>query len=754
MQLIREDWKLFRNIDTLCQKAGVHREFIPKLVVKELVDNALDATGDCELELVDNHSFRVTDNGSGIDPDWLEDYFSINRPMISSKLLRLPTRGALGNGLRVVTGAVISTNGYLTVTTRGQTFKIIPQDDGTSIKQFLGYNNDYKGTSILVTLGLSITKSTLSWGKMAIQFSKNSEVFEGKSSPYWYTSEAFFELVNAANMPINEFVSLFVAGPIKAKKLITDLTNELEFSMLGTADLSFEESDQLLTFLRSKIRKTLPRNLGAVNKNFVNTMSHKTNGSFNLETVRGEHDAEIPIVIEAWVKYDTDQDDESQKHSSISVLVNKSPVTADMRTSTKQASTTIWGGGLYIDLRSRPTDFYVSIITPYQPIKSDGKEPDFRPMHNEIEYALKKATAKVKKFNQNMSSGGRNEREIIIQNLPKAIDKTSGDGEFIFSQRQLYYAIRPFVMEAFGGKQLNYNYFCQVITDYEAYYGEIEGMYRDPRGTLYHPHTGEEIPLGTIAVQKYNRPTWTFNKIIFIEKEGYFASLRDVGFPEKYDCALLSSKGYASRAVKDLFDLLGETDEEIQFFCVHDADAAGTKIFETLQEATSARPGRRVRVINLGLEPEEALELNLQVETFESKRTRPVADYVPYEWERWLQSHRVELNAMTTPEFIQWLEDKMEDHGVGKVIPGVTILSNEMESNAEDLVREQVAKKILQQNLYEEQVSLELDRIKGDLELAKLHVRDTVKEKLDNNPHSLWSLPVREIVQDIINNQE
>jgi hypothetical protein len=133
-------------------------------------------------------------------------------------------------------------------------------------------------------------------------------------------------------MPINEFASLFVAGPIKAKKLINDLTNELEFSMLGTADLSFDESDQLLTFLRSKIRKTLPRNLGAVNKNFVNTMYHKTNGSFSLETVRGEHDAEIPIVIEAWVKYDSDQDDENQKQSSISILVNKSPVTADMRT--------------------------------------------------------------------------------------------------------------------------------------------------------------------------------------------------------------------------------------------------------------------------------------------------------------------------------------------------------------------------------------------------------------------------------------
>jgi hypothetical protein len=38
MQLVREDWKLFRNIETLCQKAGVHRQFIPPLVVKELIN--------------------------------------------------------------------------------------------------------------------------------------------------------------------------------------------------------------------------------------------------------------------------------------------------------------------------------------------------------------------------------------------------------------------------------------------------------------------------------------------------------------------------------------------------------------------------------------------------------------------------------------------------------------------------------------------------------------------------------------------
>ena len=45
-------------------------------------------------------------------------------------------------------------------------------------------------------------------------------------------------------------------------------------------------------------------------------------------------------------------------------------------------------------------------------------------------------------------------------------------------------------------------------------------MYREPRGTIYHPHTGEVIPLGTLNVENYERPVWIFNKIVYIEKEG------------------------------------------------------------------------------------------------------------------------------------------------------------------------------------------------------------------------------------------
>ncbi|CCC86395.1 hypothetical protein PPM_p0245 (plasmid) [Paenibacillus polymyxa M1] len=746
MQLVREDWKLFRNIETLCQKAGVHREFIPLLVVKELVDNSLDATGDCKLELVDNYSFRVSDYGIGIDPDWLHEYFSINRPMISSKLVRLPSRGALGNGLRVVTGAVIATGGSLTVTTRGKTYHILPQDDGTSKVEFVR-NDDHMGTSILVKLGMHVDEGTLNWGELAINFSSKGSLYNGQSSPHWYTSEAFFELVNAADMPIKSFVSLFAGAKI-SEKIVNRLHNDFNGLLTSTQQLTFGDAEHMLRLLREAIKPPSAKSLGEVGDCYTNLEHFKKAGEFSIESARGLYDANIPVVVEAWVGIKKGEPMNLQ--SSITICVNKSPVTTDVKVATKQASTIIWSGGLYIDVKCRPAQFFLNIITPYMPITSDGKAPDFRPLSSVIETTIKRAVSKAKKLNQIEISGGLTEREIVLKNLPAAITKTSGNGKFIFSQRQLYYAIRPYIMEAFNGKQPNYNYFCSILTQYEAEHGDIPSMYRDPRGTLYHPHTGEEIPLGTIAVQNYNRPTWTFNKIIFIEKEGYFASLRDVGFPEKYDCALLSSKGYASRAVKDLFDLLGETEEEIQFFCVHDADAAGTKIFETLQEATLARPERKVKVINLGLDPEEAIELGLQIETFQNDSRRPVADYLSWEWKEWLQYNRVELNSMTTPEFIKWLENKMKHQGVGKVIPTDEVLAKEFQDRAEQEIRNQVMNNILAQNYYEEKVDLELTKWKGKINLVNTDIREKVSDKLVINPLHRWDAPIKQMAHDII----
>src|SRR3712207_9128722 len=49
--------------------------------------------------------FRSQGDGIPGDDAEIAALFSINRPLTSSKYLRRPTRGALGNGLRVVAGA-------------------------------------------------------------------------------------------------------------------------------------------------------------------------------------------------------------------------------------------------------------------------------------------------------------------------------------------------------------------------------------------------------------------------------------------------------------------------------------------------------------------------------------------------------------------------------------------------------------------------------------------------------------------------
>ena len=67
-----------------------------------------------------------------LDPSEVARLFSISRPMVSTKLLRLPTRGALGNGLRVVAGAVLASEGSLTVTTRNRRIELRPERDGTT----------------------------------------------------------------------------------------------------------------------------------------------------------------------------------------------------------------------------------------------------------------------------------------------------------------------------------------------------------------------------------------------------------------------------------------------------------------------------------------------------------------------------------------------------------------------------------------------------------------------------------------------
>jgi hypothetical protein len=743
----REDWTQYRSLTTLCQKAGVPQDDLPALVAKELADNALDACkgGDeCEVGLLaDGGGFWVADFGEGFDgtDQEIADLFSIKRPMRSSKLIRLPTRGALGNGLRVVAGAVLASNGSLVVHTRGRAIRLVPQDDGRTRAEPVEPLDDM-GNRIEVRLGepLKVNGDTLCWARQAIALAAGRERYKGRSSPFWYDSEAFYELLRSApgGITVRVFMEQFdgCTGP-NAMRIAAG------FKMRLANELTREDAERLLSTARHRARDVNPGRLGQVGPSVRGLpVSHaKVTGTIHYRAARGEHDAEVPFVLEAFA--------EVGDFADFHLSVNRTPIAAACRAFHDKDALIVSGCGLHhkFAVGRRPMRVWLNIETPFMPLLSDGKMPDMKPFLHQIAGVLQKAAKRAKKgAPKDKEAEGLTTKDIILRRLGEAVDLASDGGVFRFSIRQLYYALRPFILKAIG-KEPQYDYFSRVISDREVEEGDIKGMYREPRGTLYHPHTREEIQLGTMQVEKYRRPEYTFNKVLYCEKEGIFPTLKAAGWPERHDCMLMTSKGFPSRAARDLIDLLGDSDNDLWFFCLHDADPAGTMIHQSIQEATRARPGRRVRIINLGLDPEEAIALGLQVEDVERKahgKRQPVADYIDPEMKEWLQSHRVELNAMRPSQLIAWLDGKMAEY-VGKVVPPGDVLAESLEEGVRARLTEQITQDILRQANIAERVEREYSRRQPAILASLGTLEDDVRRALDSDPERHWTAPVDQV---------
>jgi hypothetical protein len=406
--------------------------------------------------------------------------------------------------------------------------------------------------------------------------------------------------------------------------------------------------------------------------------------------------AEIPFVVEAWAV--------ETRAMQILVCVNRTPITGDIYANRDKREIDVFGCGLAHTVAEAPinSNFVIrlNITTPYMPITSDGKEPDLEPFLDEISTAIAKAVRRARR--PDAKANGTSQKDIVLDNLDDVIAAVSGEEGYRFNARQLFYALRPIVMDEIG-EELKIDNFTGIITDYEHENGEIPLMYREPRGSITHPHRNETFTLGTLMVEGYVRPAWNFNKVLYIKKEGAQEALKQDRWGERHDCMVMSSKGFSTRAARDLIDKLVEHDEPVEVFCATDADSSGGMIYQTLQEETKARGARKIKIIKLGLEPWEAVAMGLEVETVEkTKRRKSVADYVRKRedglyWENWLQTHRVELNAMTTPQLIEWLDEKMAAFGSGKLIPPPDVLEQDLADRIESKVRAAITEDILRE---------------------------------------------------------
>ena len=171
-------------------------------------------------------------------------------------------------------------------------------------------------------------------------------------------------------------------------------------------------------------------------------------------------------------------------------------------------------------------------------------------------------------------------------------------------------------------------------------------------------------------------------------------------------------------------------------FCVHDADAAGTMIYQTFQEATKARGARKIKIVNLGLEPWEALAMGLQSETVKESdgKYRPVADYIEERdrrarrtaatWAEWLQTNRIELNAMTDAAIPRSgsTQDGAARHDQADPADKRSI-AQELHQRVEDKIGAAITARVLREAHLDDQVAAAVAAIEpkepGGAELAK-----------------------------------
>jgi hypothetical protein len=270
-------------------------------------------------------------------------------------------------------------------------------------------------------------------------------------------------------------------------------------------------------------------------------------------------------------------------------------------------------------------------------------------------------------------------KDIVFEVLPQAMRNAGSN----FSARDLYYATRALAYrhdEWEEDKTLGYKYFSQtLLTEYQEENGLIAGLWRDARGHLHEPHTGNSVALGTREIANYELPEYTFDKILYVEKEGELPKLRAAKVGERYDMAICSGKGQPTEAVRTLFQRAEGGD--YQLFVFHDADLDGYDIARVMAEETRRMPDYYVDVVDIGLTVEDALEMGLASEPFRRKnditwelrmRLSGVAkEYLYQRSYRGVQGKRFELNAiLPDTRRIEYIERKLEENGVrGKVIP-------------------------------------------------------------------------------------
>jgi hypothetical protein len=363
-------------------------------------------------------------------------------------------------------------------------------------------------------------------------------------------------------------------------------------------------------------------------------------------------------------------------------------------------------------------------------------------------------------------------KEAAEEIMEEAYNKASGDGRYTALARQIMYAARPHIQRK-TGKPLQSAYFTQHLL---PNYIEEHGCHHwrtgyDARGHLIEPHGGKIVNLGTNEVRGYLKgihdpkhveaelaaaniefhgPKGNFGALLFIEKEGFGPLLCEANFANRFDIATMSTKGMSVMAARELADEICSK-FDIPLLTLTDFDKTGFAISGTLRRDTRRYEFRNViEVISLGLSLDDVRTLGLaeqfehqfvpkaRRETMEENLRENGAseDEIAFMFADWSARslRRVELNALTSPQMVEFIERKLKANDIEKIVPSTESLAQAYRLFARnDKVQEVVDEAI-------KEIDDDEDEIEVPADLEK-----RVRDYLVKHPTVRWDQAVQEV---------
>jgi hypothetical protein len=305
--------------------------------------------------------------------------------------------------------------------------------------------------------------------------------------------------------------------------------------------------------------------------------------------------------------------------------------------------------------------------------------------------------------------------EVAHEILPGGYAHASGGGRYTVDKRQFYYAVRDDFLKA-TGREITGQYFSQnILVKYMNQHPAETAAWKitaSPRGTIMIPNAGYDlrIPCGTVAVEEFLsnarvpvepfdgldelfQVQWPslaegqrYQGVLYIEKEGFDPQLREARIAERFDIVLASCKGQSVTAARMFVDQVCRVLGGVPLFTATDFDKSGPEIGLRLTTVSDAMREKdlvkyefrnEVDVRYLGLRLADAERYGLKSERFRFKgRFAPDTILTAREQEFLRSNRRIELNAFTAPQFIDWVETSLRKAGLKeRLIPDDDVLA-------------------------------------------------------------------------------